>query len=184
MIDLERLNSWGPRRGSRGDFEREGDRDDLTKFAREDNLSLRDSDDTTIEEPEISFHTRSHSHTQSHLSRTESKKTYVDFVHNDPENPLNFSTAKKWFITGLAVMITILVAAAAGAYAPAMPNLIEEFGCSSEIATLGISLYPLGCISSDAELMLVGIAPLVLAPLSELQGRNPVYYITVFITAS
>jgi MFS family permease len=123
-----------------------------------------------------------HSH-HSHLSRQESKKTYIDFAHNDPENPLNFRPVRKWFITALAVMITILVAAAAGAYAPAIPDLIEEFGCSSEIATLGISLYPLGCIFFK-DVNVVGIAPLVLAPLSELQGRNPVYYITFFITAS
>jgi MFS family permease len=33
-------------------------------------------------------------------------------------------------------------------------------------------------------LIKVGLGPLVLAPLSELQGRNPVYYVSFFITAS
>jgi hypothetical protein len=142
MHDLEKLDSLPPPH-ERTEFEREGDRDDLTKWAREDNLSLRDSDDTTIEPELIQSHARSH---RSGLSRQESKRTYVDFVHNDPENPLNFNTTRKWFITLLAVTITILVAAAAGAYAPCMPDLIKEFGVSSEVATLGIALYPLGCI--------------------------------------
>jgi len=35
-----------------------------------------------------------------------------------------------------------------------------------------------------ADFGVVGIGPLVLAPLSEIQGRNPVYFISFFITAS
>jgi len=115
----------------------------LEPYLSQDNLSLRDSDDTTVELPELIPSHHSHG-----LARQESKKTYVDFVHGDTANPLNFSKPKKWFITVLAVFMTVLVAAAAGAYAVAMPDLMDEFGVSSEIATLGISLYPLGCILS------------------------------------
>jgi hypothetical protein len=35
-----------------------------------------------------------------------------------------------------------------------------------------------------ADFGIVGLGPLVLAPLSEIQGRNPVYFISFFITAS
>jgi hypothetical protein len=112
----------------------------LAEYLDQDHLSLRDSDDTTVEPIPSRHSNRSHA-----LSRTESKKTYVDFVHGDPQNPLNFSTKKKWFITVIAVMMTVLVAAAAGAYSPVMPDLVSEFGVSTEVATLGISLYPLGC---------------------------------------
>ena len=123
----------------------------LEPYLSLDNLSLRDSDDTTVEVPEI-IHLH-HSHHSNGLARQESKKTYVDFVHGDKDNPLNFSKPKKWFVTVLAVAMTMLVAAAAGAYAVVMPNLIEEFGVSSEIATLGISLYPLGCMCLSSETM-------------------------------
>src|SRR5579859_5483525 len=149
MTDLEKLNSISADIPPAPEWDGNDDgHEDLRKIAEADNLSLRDSDETTVE-PVITHHTaRSHvSGLSRGLSRMSSKKTYVDFEHGDPENPLNFSTARKWFITILAVMMTILVAAAAGAYAPVMPNLIEEFGVSSEVATLGISLYPLGCIS-------------------------------------
>lgn len=115
----------------------------LNYYLRQDNLSLRDSDDTTLDP--ISLHEINNNHSHN-LSRQESKRTYIDFVHGDPENPLNFSTARKWFITILAVMMTILVTVGAGAYSLVMPDLVREFGVSPEVATLGISLYPLGCI--------------------------------------
>lgn len=147
MADLEKVNSIAD--GTARSLESDADcaRENLARMAEADGLSLRDSDETTVE-PVITA-ARSHvSGLSRGLSRMSSKKTYVDFEHGDPENPLNFSTPRKWFITILVVTMTILVAAAAGAYAPVMPNLMEEFGVSSEVATLGISLYPLGCIST------------------------------------
>jgi hypothetical protein len=118
----------------------ENDHNILTYFLAQDHLSLRDSDDTLFEPTPSRRSSRSHP-----LAKQESKKTYIDFVHGDPENPLNFSPLKKWFITVLVVVMTVLAAIAAGAYAVVTPDLIREFGCSSEIAILGVSLYPLGC---------------------------------------
>jgi hypothetical protein len=145
MTDIEKLNSI-PAEDSdsqRNSTHEPRDVDEnLSTWARHDHLVLRDSDETTVEITPSRHTHRSHI---SGLSRQESKKTYVDFEHEDPENPLNFSTARKWFITSLVVTMTILVAAAAGAYSPIMPDLMREFGVSSEVATLGISLYPLGC---------------------------------------
>ena len=50
---------------------------------------------------------------------------------------------------------------------------MKEFGVSTLVATLGLSLYVLG----------YGIGPLVFSPLSEIPviGRNPVYIITMFL---
>src|SRR5271163_871048 len=108
----------------------------LAKFASQDHLSLRGSDDTGVEvEPIPSRHSH-RSHISNTISRQESKKTYVDFERGDPENPLNFSTARKWFITVLVIVMTTLCAATAGAYSPAIPNIVEEFGVSEEVATL------------------------------------------------
>jgi hypothetical protein len=147
MTDIEKVNSLA---GEGSDSPRNSAHEpqnvdpNLRTWAIHDHLVLRDSDETTVEITPSRHTHRSHI---SGLSRQESKKTYVDFEHDDPENPLNFSTARKWFITILVVMMTILVAAAAGAYSPVMPDLMREFGVSSEVATLGISLYPLGCMS-------------------------------------
>src|ERR1700737_2986782 len=98
MADLEKhLNSATEDHGTPGGAERMGDHDDLVKLAQE-KLSLRDSDDTTVEPESLIRQTRSH--TSRHtvgvgLSLSESKKTYIDFAHNDPENPLNFSKPRK-----------------------------------------------------------------------------------------
>jgi hypothetical protein len=124
----------------------------MTQFLQADNLSVRNSEDSTLEP--ISSQLEHEAHPD--LARQESKKTYVDFVHGDPANPLNFSPGRKWFITVLAVMMTILVAFSAGAYACAIPNLMAEFGASMEVATLGISLYPLGCMSPNFPISLFG----------------------------
>ena len=46
----------------------------------------------------------------------------------------------------------------------------KEFGVSSEVTTLGLSLYVLG----------YAIGPVLLAPLSEYFGRQPVYVVSWF----
>jgi hypothetical protein len=115
---------------------------EFEKYLSEDNLSLRDSDDTTP----IESLPPTELHQSDGLTRSESKRIYIDFVHGDPENPLNFSTGKKWFITVIAVTMTFLVSIPAGAYSAVIPDLVSEFGVSREVATLGVSLYPLGCI--------------------------------------
>jgi hypothetical protein len=146
MSDLEKIHSTA----NVIPLEEDDDIDNLAHYLAHDHLDLRESDDTIIcPIPQISRDSTKHSDRRviHELSRQESKRTYIDFVHGDPENPLNFSTVRKWFITVLAVMMTVLVAMAAGAYAPVMPELVSEFGVSPEIATLGVSLYPLGCIS-------------------------------------
>lgn len=124
----------------------------MTQFLEADNLSLRNSEDSTLEP--ISSQLQHESHPD--LARQESKKTYIDFAEGDPANPLNFSPRRKWFITVLAVMMTILVAFSAGSYSCVIPNLMDEFGVSMEVATLGISLYPLGCKSPRTSVLLRG----------------------------
>ena len=140
MTDLEKVHS------RRLPLQDDIDIDNLADYLAHDHLDLRECDDTIIT-PIVSRHpTRQTDQVVHELSKQESKRTYIDFAHGDPDNPLNFSATRKWFITVLVVMMTVLVAMAAGAYSPVMPELVNEFGVSSEIATLGVSLYPLGCI--------------------------------------
>lgn len=53
----------------------------------------------------------------------------------------------------------------AGGYSSGLNDVASEFNVSAEAATLGLSLYILG----------FAIGPMLLAPLSEYYGRNPVY---------
>ncbi|KAH8587768.1 MFS general substrate transporter [Bisporella sp. PMI_857] len=92
----------------------------------------------------------------------------VEFLHNDPYNPRNFSTLGKWSITILVSMATLGVTFDSSAYTGGMRQLMGQFDVSQEVATLGVSLFVLG----------FAIGPLLWAPLSELYGRQIVFMTT------
>jgi Sugar (and other) transporter len=85
------------------------------------------------------------------------KPYLVEFIPNDPRNPMAFSTPKKWFIT-----LSVAVAFVSTAYTEAVRQVIEEFRCSQIIGTLGVSLFVLG----------FALGPLLWGPLSELYGQQ------------
>ena len=55
------------------------------------------------------------------------------------------------------------------AFVPAIPFVMERFDVGREVAILGVSIYVLGVL----------IGPVFAAPLSELYGRRPVYWVTM-----
>ena len=98
-------------------------------------------------------------------SGTEEDPYVVNFIPNDPRNPMLYSQTKKWSITALVAIATLAVAFVSSAYSGGARQIIVEFGCSQEIFTLGISLFVLG----------FAIGPLIWAPMSELFGRQVLY---------
>ena len=86
----------------------------------------------------------------------------VEFLPFDPRNPMLWPQWKKWFITLTVAFATLAVAFVSSAYTGSIAQVIEEFHCSQEVATLGVSLFVLG----------FAIGPLLWAPLSELYGRQ------------
>lgn len=86
----------------------------------------------------------------------------VEWIPNDPRNPMLFSATRKWLITLSVSIATLAIAFASTAYSGSIPQIIEEFHVSDEVATLGISLFVLG----------FAIGPLLWAPLSEIYGRQ------------
>lgn len=86
----------------------------------------------------------------------------VEFIPNDPRNPMEFSQFKKWFIVLTVAFATLAVAFVSSAYSGSVDQIIRQFGISQEVATLGISLFVLG----------FAVGPLLWAPLSELYGRQ------------
>jgi Major Facilitator Superfamily len=95
-------------------------------------------------------------------SGTEEDPYVVDFIENDPRNPMTFSAVKKWSLTMIVAFATLAVAFVSSAYSGAVEQIIIEFGASQEVVTLGISLFVLGFV----------IGPLLWAPFSELYGRQ------------
>ncbi|GAA5899377.1 MFS transporter [Sporobolomyces salmoneus] len=86
----------------------------------------------------------------------------------DPMNPFNWSDRKKWTTCLLCCFFTFLVAYCGTAFGQGSGSMIRELGCSEELATLGLSIFPLG----------FGLGPLFTAPLSEAYGRYPLYVIS------
>ncbi|KAF2765387.1 MFS general substrate transporter [Teratosphaeria nubilosa] len=96
---------------------------------------------------------------------------FITFSQEDPSNPRNWAKWKRWYVTCFAAFLNVITCLCAGGYSSAQDNVETRFGVSSEVATLGLSLYILG----------FAIGPMLLAPLSEYFGRSPVYICSWFI---
>ncbi|KAF9511080.1 hypothetical protein BS47DRAFT_1373151 [Hydnum rufescens UP504] len=93
---------------------------------------------------------------------------------DDPDNPHNWSSGKRSFVLFSICVLTFSIYIGSAIYTPSIPGIMKDFGVSSVVATLGLSLYVLA----------YGIGPMVgPVPLQELPslGRNPVYMITLLI---
>lgn len=82
----------------------------------------------------------------------------------DPWNPRSMSTPRKWLITALASSGSFCVTCASSIYTSTYTQMDAEFGCSKELATLGLSTFVLG----------IALGP-AWSPLSEFYGRRPIY---------
>ncbi|RDA83480.1 hypothetical protein CP532_7041 [Ophiocordyceps camponoti-leonardi (nom. inval.)] len=92
----------------------------------------------------------------------------VDFLPIDARNPMTFKRPFKWLITWLAAFSTLAVSFASSAYSGGAGYIRAEFDVSSEVVILGVSMFVLG----------FAIGPLIWAPLSELYGRQRVFFVT------
>ena len=68
----------------------------------------------------------------------------VEFIPNDPRNPMGFPMLQKWSITLLVAVATLAVSFASSAYSGGVDQIIMTFGVSDEVVVLGISLFVLG----------------------------------------
>ncbi|KAF2176662.1 MFS general substrate transporter [Zopfia rhizophila CBS 207.26] len=87
---------------------------------------------------------------------------------DDPENPMNWTAKKKWENIAVLAAITLITPLASSFFAPGVPEVMRSFHESSNLlAAFVVSVYVLG----------FAIGPLVIAPLSELYGRIPLYHV-------
>lgn len=93
---------------------------------------------------------------------------YVVWGENDPENPFCWPTRRKHTVAAVSIIMTLFVAASAVSYSAGVTQIMAEFHVSRTIALLGITVFTFG----------FAIAPMALAPLSEVYGRSPVYFVT------
>jgi multidrug resistance protein len=80
-------------------------------------------------------------------------------------SPFEWSDSRKRFMIWLSCLATLVAAYTAGSYAPGTQQMTEEWGISEVAAVVGITTFCTG----------FAIAPMVLAPFSEINGRYPVF---------
>ncbi|KAJ6016342.1 Major facilitator superfamily domain general substrate transporter [Penicillium herquei] len=92
----------------------------------------------------------------------------VEFQKDDPGNPMNWSFFRRWFIACLATTSVFAITLASSAYSASSNEILAEFDISSEVFTLGLSLFVLG----------FAVGPGLWGPLSELYGRRKPWVIS------
>ena len=83
-------------------------------------------------------------------------------------SPFLWPKARKAVITLISCCVTAMSAYAAGEYSPPSKELMDKWDISQVVYNLGITLFTLG----------FGIAPMVLAPFSEINGRRPIFVLS------
>jgi Na+/melibiose symporter-like transporter len=92
----------------------------------------------------------------------------IDFLHNDRQDAMKFSRARKWTIAISQSLSTFALTFASSVYVSGIPSIMQRFDVSAEAGTLGLSLYVVG----------FAFGPLIWAPLSELYGRKSIYVLS------
>lgn len=91
---------------------------------------------------------------------------------NDPANPKNWPTWYKCVAVGFISWSTWVVVVYSTSYTTGLSEMMNDFDISSEpLVTLGITTYLLG----------LAVGSVILAPLSEMYGRKPVYIVCMFV---
>ncbi|KAF3011105.1 hypothetical protein E8E13_011348 [Curvularia kusanoi] len=99
------------------------------------------------------------------------KDGLLEFGPNDVENPKNWSTARRWYITFVAVMMVVNATFASSSPSGILDDISKDLHVSVEAAGLVTTLFLLGYVAG----------PLFWAPLSEFYGRRYVFYVTFIL---
>ncbi|KAK3075052.1 hypothetical protein LTS18_014116, partial [Coniosporium uncinatum] len=84
------------------------------------------------------------------------------------EDPFTWSEKQKRLIIWISCIVTAATAFTAGSYSPGVEQYMDAWGVGHVAALVGITVFTCG----------FGIAPMILAPFSEINGRKPVFLAT------
>lgn len=93
----------------------------------------------------------------------------VDFEEGEMGNPQNWSLLYKGIIILIFSYATTCTVLYSTSYTSAIPGMREEFGIDETLGIMGVTTYLLGMATGSV----------VLAPLSEMYGRRPIYLIVM-----
>ncbi|KAG5734259.1 hypothetical protein E4T56_gene14627 [Termitomyces sp. T112] len=94
----------------------------------------------------------------------------VEFESGKGEDPKEWDSRKKWFITLSTSFLCLTVAIGSSIITGDMEGASRDLHASQEVINLTVSCFVLG----------FGIGPLFFAPLSEVIGRRPIYCVSIF----
>ena len=107
-------------------------------------------------------------------SSPEKRPTTLDWIGpDDPLNPHNWSSTRRWFQTYTISGVALVGTFASSVFTPAIEPTAAEFHSATLTATLAFSIYQLGLAFGGP----------FAAPLSETYGRKPVVFISLPIFA-
>ncbi|KAF2458716.1 major facilitator superfamily domain-containing protein [Lineolata rhizophorae] len=90
----------------------------------------------------------------------------VDWEDDDSGNPKNWSLLYRAFILFIASFSTLTVVMYSTSYTSGMPGMMRDFGVTDDtLVVLGVTTYLIGLAAGSV----------ILAPLSEMYGRRPIY---------
>ncbi|EUC26707.1 hypothetical protein COCCADRAFT_42284 [Bipolaris zeicola 26-R-13] len=92
----------------------------------------------------------------------------VEWIKNDPRNPMEWSGLRKWIYCTIMGIATLAISLSSSAYGGGIEQIQRDFHVSNEVATLGVSMFVLG----------FALGPLLWAPFSEMYGRQVVFVST------
>ena len=75
---------------------------------------------------------------------TEEDPFVVEFRKEDPDNPMNWSQFRKWFITIIVTVSVFAVTFTSSAYSESSNEIIRDFNISTEVFLVGVCLFVLG----------------------------------------
>ncbi|TIA90063.1 hypothetical protein E3P99_01790 [Wallemia hederae] len=100
-------------------------------------------------------------------------KYLVEFEPNDPENPKNWTSLKKWTVVFAITLINICTGLAMTVYASIGDTMMRDTGASHLEYISGMTTFMLS----------VAFLPLILSPISESFGRRKIYLVTTSLHA-
>ncbi|KAM7202672.1 Major facilitator superfamily domain containing protein [Rhypophila sp. PSN 637] len=108
---------------------------------------------------------------RSGLPDTQRDYKLVEFTEGDPENPMNWSKAYKWYCTMVVAITCFAVAFCSSVITADVGSVAKEFDVSYEAALVPITVFVVG----------FGVGPMIFAPLSEVYGRQIIYASTLLV---
>lgn len=147
-----------------------------TTLTRKD--SPESQKDYEIQSTDISIKNRTDYHSDDDIDSEKDKINPINsdpFLvtwdgEDDPENPFNWSNAKKNWSVFQLIFISWISYTASSIYTPGQVQIEEQLHSSHVVATLNLAMFIFG----------YGLGPVVFSPLSEVAkvGRQPIYVIS------